>query len=116
MVRVAQHRERERLDSGWRLSETDDTYDAYGVEATETDQGDVALATDNTCAVTTYARNTDTWRWMIDYPETEEQHRDSCTGPVISRTVTLYDGATATGAATNAPFDGNPTEVRSYVN
>jgi YD repeat-containing protein len=116
MVRTAKHLSRDLLDGGgWRVSETDDTYDSYGVVSTETDLGDAAVSTDTTCTTTSYARNTDDWRWMISYPETVEVHQDSCTGPVLSRTVTLYDGATSTDDTVNKPYDGNPTEVRSYV-
>ncbi|GIH15037.1 type IV secretion protein Rhs [Rugosimonospora africana] len=114
-IRQGSHLTRDRLDDGsWRVSETDDTYDSYGVVATETDKGDSAVATDDACTTTTYARDTDDWRWMIDFPETVEKHQSSCTGPVISRTVTLYDGATSTGTA-NKPVDGNATEVRTYT-
>ena len=116
MVRVAQHHGRDLLDNGsWRVDETGHTYDGYGVEVTDTDLGDLAVSTDTVCTTTTYARNTDDWRWMIDYPETVEKHQDSCTGPVISRTVTLYDGATSTDDAVNKPVDGNPTEVHSFT-
>ncbi|HEY2670856.1 MAG TPA: RHS repeat-associated core domain-containing protein, partial [Rugosimonospora sp.] len=117
MVRPATHVTRELLDSGaWRESETDDTYDSSGLVSTETDQGDTAVSTDTMCTTTSYARDTDDWRWMMNYPETVEKHQSSCTGPMVSRTVTLYDGAASTDDTANKPIDGNPTEVRTYVN
>jgi RHS repeat-associated protein len=116
VVRPATHLTRDRLDDGtYRVSETDDTYDSYGLVATETDKGDTSVSTDDVCTTTSYARDTSDWRWMIDYPETVQKRQGSCTGPVFSRTVTLYDGATSIDDTVNAPFDGNPTEVRSYV-
>jgi RHS repeat-associated protein len=116
MIRQGSHLTRDRLDNGtWRVSETDDTYDSYGLVATETDKGDNTVATDDACTTTTYARDTDDWRWMIDFPETVEKHQNSCTGPVMSRTVTLYDGASSTDDTVNKPIDGNATEVRTYT-
>ncbi|GIH19291.1 type IV secretion protein Rhs [Rugosimonospora africana] len=117
MIRQASHLTRDRRDDGsWRVSETDYTYDSYGLVSTEIDKGDSAVSTDDVCTTTTYARDTDDWRWMMNYPETVEQRQNSCTGPAVSRTVTLYDGATSTGATVNKPVDGNPTEVRVYAN
>ncbi|MFG1625395.1 RHS repeat-associated core domain-containing protein [Kribbella sp. NPDC049227] len=115
-VREQKHYTRDRRDDGtWQATDIEHTYDAYGLEATESDLGDTAIATDDTCTTTSYARNTDDWRWMIDYPETAETHQGTCTGPVIARKVTLYDGAASTDDAVNKPFDGNATEVRSYT-
>ncbi|WP_203923019.1 RHS repeat-associated core domain-containing protein [Rugosimonospora africana] len=117
VVRRDSHLTRDLLDNGtYRVTEIDDTYDTYGSVTTETDKGDTSVSTDDVCTTTTYARNTTDWRWMIDFPETVEKRQGSCTGGVIGRTVTLYDGATSTGATANVPIDGNPTEVRSYVN
>ena len=116
IVQIQQHLSRDLLDNGaWRVSEQDFTYDSYGVETSETDLGDLAVATDTVCTTTTYARNMDDWRWMINYPETIEEHQGSCTGPVMSRTVNLYDGATSTDDAENKPYDGNPTEVHTWT-
>jgi RHS repeat-associated protein len=44
-----------------------------------------------------------------------ETHKDSCTGPVIGRTVNLYDNATSTDDTVNVPIDGNVTEARAYL-
>jgi len=115
-VREQKHYTRDLLDGGtWRVGEVDHTYDAYGLTATETDLGDTAVATDDTCTTTSYARNTDDWRYMISYPETVETHQGTCTGSVIGRKVTLYDGAASTDDTVNKPYDGNATEVRSYT-
>ncbi|MEU7874783.1 RHS repeat-associated core domain-containing protein [Dactylosporangium sp. NPDC049140] len=116
IIRPATHLTRDLLDGGtWRATETDDVYDTYGLVSSEIDKGDTAVAADDTCTTTSYARNTADWRWMIDYPETVEAHQGPCTGPVIGRTVALYDGATSTDDTVNQPIDGNRTEVRSYL-
>lgn len=117
--------EQRRADGTWR--ETGSAQDGYsvangGLPTRKVQQGDIDTGADNTCTEIGYAQNTDDWRWMLDYPEREELHNgdpdpqsSECPGPAVSRTVTLYDTATAPGTA-NKPIDGNPTEIRTYWN
>ncbi|MEV6850597.1 RHS repeat-associated core domain-containing protein [Actinoplanes sp. NPDC051411] len=126
MIRPYQTRARQlKADGTWRQTGSDQ--DGYSVAGgglpTRTVQwGEIGTALDNTCTEITYARNADDWRWMLNYPESQELHSgdpdpqsNQCPGPSVSRTVTLYDNATAPGPA-NKPIDGNPTEVRRYWN
>lgn len=113
-----------RADNTWR--ETSTLSDGYtvangGLATREADLGETGV-NDSTCTETTYAQNTAGGLWMLDYPETKEVHSGDpdgastqCPGPVVDRTVTLYDGATTTGAGANVPTKGNETEVRSYT-
>jgi RHS repeat-associated protein len=111
-----------RADGTWR--ETVTLTDGYsvangGLATREADLGETGVA-DSTCTETSYAQNTSGGRWMLDYPEIKEVHSGDpgvtagCPGPVVDRTVTLYDGATAPGDGNNEPTAGNQTEVRSY--
>jgi RHS repeat-associated protein len=43
---------------GWRVTRTGTTFDAYGMQIQSDDQGDVAVAGDESCARTTFNRNT----------------------------------------------------------
>ncbi|GAB3433001.1 RHS repeat-associated core domain-containing protein [Flindersiella endophytica] len=123
MVRKASTYSRDRRgDNSWR--ETSTLEDGYTVAGSgqptrKVDFGETGV-NDSTCTELSYARNTSSGNWILDPIEQQETHAgdpDSgtqCPGPVIGRTVNLYDGATATGAA-NTPTDGNVTEERSYT-
>lgn len=106
---------REKVSSGWRYSETKTAYNADGLPITVNDYGQRGVAADNSCAATTYARNTSSGAWMISYPASQERRAgdDCAAGTVLGRTITLYDGASST--TSNAPTRGNATEVRSYT-
>jgi RHS repeat-associated protein len=124
MVRPAYTYSRDRrADGTWR--ETSELSDGYtvangGLATREADLGETGVA-DSTCTQTTYAQNT-AGPWMLDFPEVKETHAgdpdaagSGCPGPVVGRTVTLYDGAAQPGAGFDKPTKGNPTEVRSYT-
>ncbi|NJP43383.1 RHS repeat-associated core domain-containing protein [Streptomyces sp. PRB2-1] len=126
MIRPYQTRARQlKADGTWRETGSDqDGYSAAngGLPTRKVQWGEIGTGADNTCTEIDYARNTDDWRWMLDYPERTELHSGDpdpqstqCPGPAVSRTVTLYDNATAPGTA-DKPIDGNPTEVRTYWN
>ncbi|MEU7413442.1 RHS repeat-associated core domain-containing protein [Streptomyces sp. NPDC042638] len=126
MIRPYQTRSRQlRSDGTWRQTGSDkDGYSAAngGLPTRTVQWGEIGTAADNTCSEITYAQNTADWRWMLDYPETQETHNGDpdasttqCPGPVVARTVTLYDNATAPGTG-DQPIDGNPTEIRRYWN
>ncbi|MEW9533594.1 RHS repeat-associated core domain-containing protein [Microbispora sp. NPDC049125] len=103
---------REKTTSGWRYTEAKTTYNADGLPTKVNDYGERGDASDNTCTATTYARNTA--KWLINYTTSEEEHAgDDCSaGTLLSRTISLYDGATSPGS--NTPTRGDVTEVRSY--
>ncbi|TQS09298.1 DNRLRE domain-containing protein [Microbispora hainanensis] len=112
--RVDQSREvtREKATTRWRYTDTKTLYNSDGLPDTVNDYGDTSTASDNTCTKITYARNATTW--MLNYKASEEKHAgDNCAaGDLLSRSVTLYDGAT--DPASNTPTRGNATEIRAY--
>ncbi|MFF0773413.1 RHS repeat-associated core domain-containing protein [Nonomuraea wenchangensis] len=116
---VQETRERSRgkvTGGGWRYTDERTSYNADGLPETVNDYGQDGVTTDNSCTKTTYARNTDSGQWLVDFPSVAEKRSgDNCsTGALLGKTVTLYD--LGTDPATNKPSDGNPTEVRSYAN
>lgn len=124
MVRPAYTYSRDRrADNTWR--ETVTLSDGYtvangGLATRQADLGETGVA-DSTCTQITYAQNT-TGRWMLDFPEIKQTHSGDpdaanlrCPGPVVDRTVTLYDGASLPGDGSNEPVRGNVTETRSYT-
>ncbi|MBP2702189.1 DNRLRE domain-containing protein [Microbispora sp. RL4-1S] len=112
MVKQVREVTREKTTSGWRYSEVKSAYNSDGLPTKVNDYGDRSTSADNTCLATSYARNTATW--MLDAVDSEETHAgDDCTaGRLLSRSVTLYDGATST--SNNLPTRGNVTESRDY--
>ncbi|MFB9201104.1 polymorphic toxin-type HINT domain-containing protein [Nonomuraea spiralis] len=115
---VLQARERSRqkmADGTWRYTDEKTEPNADGLPWKVNDYGQDGVAGDNSCTKITYARNADPGQWLVDFPSVEERHSgDDCdAGPLISKTITLYDQGT--DPATNKPSDGNPTEVRSYA-
>ncbi|NJP91609.1 hypothetical protein HCN51_19455 [Nonomuraea sp. FMUSA5-5] len=110
-------RSREKVTGGtWRYTDEKTVTNADGLPETINDYGQDGVATDNSCTKITYARNTDSGQWLIDFPSVvEKRSGDDCSaGTLAGKTVTLYDQGT--DPATNKPSDGNPTEVRSYAN
>ncbi|HET8661883.1 MAG TPA: hypothetical protein VFM55_23175 [Micromonosporaceae bacterium] len=87
--------------SAWRRTEVATTYDTtYGQPTLVEDKGDTAVATDDACTSTSYARNTTTW--LVDYPA--EQKVTNCApspsgSDYLSGSQTFYDGSTTVGAA-----------------
>jgi hypothetical protein len=45
-------------NAGWWVTRSDSTFDAYGMQTQNDDQGDVAVTGDEVCANTTFNRNT----------------------------------------------------------
>ncbi|WP_329092257.1 polymorphic toxin-type HINT domain-containing protein [Streptosporangium sp. NBC_01469] len=116
-VLTTRERGRELLANGsWRYTDEKTAYNADGLPNKVNDYGQDGVTTDNSCVSITYARNTDSGQWMIDYPSvTESRAGDDCTaGTLIGKSIALYDGGT--DPATNKPTDGNVTESRSYAN
>lgn len=113
-----------RADNTWRDTSTlSDGYSVAngGLATRQADLGESGV-NDSTCTEISYAQNTTGGLWMLDYPETKETHSgdpdgtsSQCPGPVVDRTVTLYDGASVPGDGFNEPTKGNETEVRSYT-
>src|SRR6266545_4024271 len=69
MIRETTTRTRTRLAASntWRWTQTNTSYDSYGLPTDVTDLGDLATGDDDTCTHTSYATR-DTTRWMINYP------------------------------------------------
>jgi RHS repeat-associated protein len=109
-------RHRVALDGGgWREQSEELTLDAFGLPTRILDNGQVGVSGDSTCTSISYARRDEGNWYLIDYPETVQTHASgTCgSGALLSRSVTFYDGATAVGS--QSPFDGNPTQVRTYT-
>ena len=82
------------LSSTWRWSETDSTYNTYGLPTLVKDLGDTSTSSDDTCTTTNYA-TADTTKWLIDFPSQEIQ-TDCATTPgdsdYLGSTHYDYDG------------------------
>ncbi|MFI0941853.1 polymorphic toxin-type HINT domain-containing protein [Streptomyces sp. NPDC021020] len=108
----ADQQNRTTVTGGTRTTATHTTYDAYGMVSTVSSTGDTQKTGDETCATTTYARNTDLW--LLDKPaETENVDRPCGTDAtlpddILGHTRTYYDGATS---LTAAPTKGDVTKV-----
>jgi RHS repeat-associated protein len=91
----------------WRWTDTQTTYDGYGLVSDVRDLGDTATTADDTCTHTDYAR--DTGRGLIDFPSQVSTTDCAATpgpGDYLSGMQTRYDGSATTGAA---PTAGLPT-------
>ncbi|NAS20650.1 DNRLRE domain-containing protein [Herbidospora sp. NEAU-GS84] len=116
MVKPATEETREVTANGsFRRSASATTYDnTTGLVTKSVDRGDLADPNDDTCDTTTYATNTASGQWMIDFPSVKESRAGTnCTGALLSREVTLYDGGS--DPATNTPTDGLITESRNWT-
>ncbi|WP_213455504.1 RHS repeat-associated core domain-containing protein [Rhizomonospora bruguierae] len=125
MVRPEYTYSRDRRGDGtWR--ETSERLDGYtvangGLATREVDFGETGVD-DSTCTQTTYAQNTSGGNWFLVTVESTETHSGDpdpastrCPGPIVERTVELYDGSPGPGSGVNVPTDGNVTEERTYT-
>lgn len=103
---------RTTVTGGTRTTKVHRTFDPYGLVLAESHSGDTAKTGDESCATTTYARNTDT---RLLNTVAEQQTTDGeCGTPVTlpagltSDTRTYYDGATS---LTAAPTKGDVTRT-----
>jgi len=118
-VGVGKERTRVALAAGgWRRTEEQTTFDAYGLPTQVNDLGDTSTTADDQCTRTTYARNTSLW--LIEFTARVETVAVACTATAsypadaVSDELTFYDGSTTVGAA---PTKGDVTlkqEVSSY--
>ncbi|GIG88595.1 RHS repeat-associated core domain-containing protein [Plantactinospora endophytica] len=99
-------KERSRLalaDGGWRRTETQTSFDGYGMPTQVDDLGDLSTTADDECNRTSYARNTDTW--LLEFVARQERVAVPCSATpsrprdVISDLRTFYDGSTTLGTA-----------------
>jgi YD repeat-containing protein len=106
--------------AGTRSTSTATTVDALGMAVEVEDRGDDAVAGDEQCTLTDYARNTNpaTGVWLAAYPSRVRTFAVGCAAAktggltdadIMGDTLTIYD-AQATGAA---PVKGDATEVRN---
>ncbi|TDD85392.1 polymorphic toxin-type HINT domain-containing protein [Actinomadura rubrisoli] len=124
-------RTRRALDGGrWRRTETDNTYDGYGMVSQVNDQGDTSTTADDRCTRTTYARDDD--KWLVSYASREETVAKACgasttrPGDVITDTRKFYDGQSWNVAPTKGDVtktdkldgfqDGSPRYVTVATN
>ncbi|MFG2059153.1 RHS repeat-associated core domain-containing protein [Micromonospora sp. NPDC048930] len=119
LVGVAGKRSRLALAAGgWRRTEVQTDYDAYGLPVQVNDLGDTAVSGDEECNRITYARNTASW--LTNYVVRQQRLSVACgatpsyPADVISDVRTFYDGATT---FPTAPTRGDETleqELASY--
>jgi YD repeat-containing protein len=97
----------------WRWTETDTSYDSYGLPTNVKDLGDTAVSTDDRCTHTDYTRNTTTY--LINYPS-QVLTTDCATTPgdsdYLAGAQTFYDGATS---ITTAPVQGLVTKTTALA-
>ncbi|MEV8346462.1 RHS repeat domain-containing protein [Streptomyces niveus] len=103
---------RTAVGTGWRTTRTDRTFDDNGQVLTESDQGDTAKTGDETCATTTYARNTET-NLLTLVSEVRTVAKPCGTTPSLPKDLVsaerhFYDGATS---LTTAPTKGDATRL-----
>jgi RHS repeat-associated protein len=108
---TAQEDTRTTVSAGTRTTTLKRTFDAYGMTATESRLGDTAKSGDESCATTTYARNTGTW--LLD-KVAEIQTTDRACGSAVTLPAdldddvrTYYDGA---ASITASPTKGDVTK------
>lgn len=112
---TAANHNREDLDGGRgvRRTETDTTFDSYGMPTQVWDKGDSGKTGDDTCAITTYNRNTTAN--ILDTIGRVQNYAEPCgTSPasdadVISDTENSFDGQ----AYGTAPTKGDITTVQT---
>jgi RHS repeat-associated protein len=116
------------LDNGRapRTTSTHTDFDAFGMPVAQTNNGDDAVAGDESCRLTTYNRSTssDGSVWILDLASRVQEFATTCvpaqTGnltadQVVSDTLTYYDGATS---VTTPPTRGMVTrtdEMKDWV-
>ena len=119
LVGVAGKRSRLALTAGgWRRTEVQTSYDAYGLPVQVNDLGDTSVSGDEECNRTTYAR--DTTSWLINYAVRQQRLSVACAATpsypadVISDVRTFYDGATTFGTAPTRGDETLEQELASY--
>ncbi|MFJ8051407.1 RHS repeat domain-containing protein [Streptomyces luteogriseus] len=118
IVQAGETTTRTKISTGTRTVKQKTTYDTtYGMPITVEDSGDAAKTGDESCARTSYARNTSAW--LVDKVSRTETYSVPCAtipsipADVVSDITTAYDGK-AVGAA---PTKGDITatyRVASY--
>jgi RHS repeat-associated protein len=118
IVQAGEAATRTKISTGTRTVKQKTTYDTtYGMPMTVEDSGDVAKTGDETCARTSYARNTSAW--LVNTASRTEIYSTTCVATpvipddVVSDTTTAYDSQ-AVGVA---PTKGEITasyRVSSY--
>ncbi|MFF4161094.1 RHS repeat domain-containing protein [Streptomyces sp. NPDC001678] len=92
---------RTAVGDGWRRTKAERTFDDYGMVATESDLGDTAKSGDETCTVTTYARNPK--NNILNAVASQKKLATVCgstpdlPGDLISEKRSYYDDSTAFG-------------------
>ncbi|MFE7096578.1 RHS repeat domain-containing protein [Streptomyces erythrochromogenes] len=103
---------RTQVGDGWRRTNVERTYDSYGMLVTESDHGDTGASGDESCTVTTYARNTgaNILATTASVKKTAVTCGSALTLPrdLMSEKRTYFDGSTTLGAA---PSKGDVTRV-----
>lgn len=111
-------RNRVKLDDGsWREdSQRMTEFNDYGLPTEIVDWNDLSVS-DNTCSSISYAAYDSGPHYNIDFPETVETWSDDVCGQgdLVTKRVTLYDGRTEDDLGSQDPYDGDPTQVRTYT-
>jgi RHS repeat-associated protein len=102
------------LSSTWRWTETDTTFDGYGLPVDVKDFGNTSIATDDVCTHTDYATR-DTAKWFISYPS--KTLLTDCATTLVDADYLgggqlFYDGSTTNGAT---PTQGLVTKTTALA-
>jgi RHS repeat-associated protein len=115
MVRAQTVKSRQTISTGTRTHTVFTDYDTYGMADLIVDYGVDEDSTDTVCTDLAYTRN-DT-AWIVDRVRSVYTYNaftsPSCSGALVARTATYYDGATTT-TATPGPT-GNATAADTYL-
>jgi RHS repeat-associated protein len=101
--------------STWRWTDTQTSYDSYGLTTDVKTLGDTAVPGDDTCTHTDYARNTNGTNYFINYPSqtlTTTCAASPADADYLSGSQTFYDGTTTLGAA---PTQGLATKTTALA-
>jgi RHS repeat-associated protein len=103
------------VSSTWRWTETQTSYDTYGLATDVKDLGDTSISSDDTCTHTDYARNTTGTTYLIDFPS--QKITTDCVASLgdadyVNGEQTLYDGSATVGAA---PVQGLATRTNDLA-
>ena len=117
MVNETDHQTRTWLpvSSTWRWTDTQSSYDSYGLPTDVKDYADTGTGTDDVCTHTDYARNTSGTNYLVDFPSqtvTTDCAQTPGDADYVSGSQTLYDGTTTVGAA---PTQGLATKANDLA-
>jgi RHS repeat-associated protein len=102
------------VSNDWQWTETQTTYNSYGLPTVVKNLGNINTTTDDTCTTTTYA-SPDTTKWFINFPA-QTVTTDCAASPgdadYLAGAQIFYDSSTTDGAM---PTEGDLTRINSLA-